>query len=285
MENEDEKGDDITSDSNSEADCIGKEIETENIGDAILSEIESSKLKNSDTSNRNDDVQSVSDELSVTASVVDSMNRKVRGKKGKLKKIQRKYADQDEHERLLRLEALGTLKGIEKQQQKKKDELMKLELREDKKNRREKQKNLQALKFSKNEKAKVSYDKHMAELKPSLDKDDVVIDIVPVFAPWPALLKYKYKVKIQPGSAKKTKTLTEILHYFKGRQVDSSSTDKEMDWPIEHEKIKTLKEQDLVLLLCVDKLKITIAGQKSTKNGGGSQKGKKSSKTGGKKRK
>ena len=109
MENEDEKGDDITSDSNSEADCIGKEIETENIGDAILSEIESSKLKNSDTSNRNDDVQSVSDELSVTASVVDSMNRKVRGKKGKLKKIQRKYADQDEHERLLRLEALGCL--------------------------------------------------------------------------------------------------------------------------------------------------------------------------------
>ncbi|QID88418.1 RQC (ribosome quality control complex) component [Saccharomyces pastorianus] len=285
LEDEDDNEDDTTNDSDFEFDSTGKEIETRNIGHTILSEIKSSKLENNETSNINDDVQSVSDELSVTTSVVDSMNRKVRGKKGKLKKIQRKYADQDEHERLLRLEALGTLKGIEKQQQKRKDELMKLELREDKKNRREKQKNLQALKFSKNEKAKVSYDRHMAELKPSLDKDDVVIDIVPVFAPWPALQKYKYKVKIQPGSAKKTKTLTEILHYFKSRQVDSSSNDKETDWPKEHEMIKSLKEQDLVLLLCVDKLKITIAGQKSTKNSGGSQKGKKSSKAGGKKRK
>lgn len=277
----DGSSDDNTKSNDSGYDNLEREAERES---TVSSGIDSDS-ENAKANNRNSSTQSIPEGQDVPISLVDSMNSNVRGKRGKLKKIQKKYADQDETERLLRLEALGTLKGIEKQQQKKKEEIMKRELREDKKNKREKQRRLQALKFTNKEKAKVDYDKHKAELKASLDKGDVVVDIVPVFAPWPALLKYKYKVKIQPGSAKKTKTLTEILHYFKNRPVDNSSTDKEMDWPQEHEMIKSLKEQDLVLLLCVDKLKITIAGQKSTKNGGSSsKKGKKNAKSSGMKR-
>ena len=41
--------------------------------------------------------------------------------------------------------------------------------------------------------------------KPSVN--DKIIGIVPVFAPWSSLQKFKYKVKIQPGSGKKGNVL------------------------------------------------------------------------------
>ena len=213
--------------------------------------------------------------LTDATSVLPQINKGVRGKKGKLKKMQKKYADQDEDERLMRLEALGTLKGLEKTQLKEQEELARQQNRDYKKARREKQKELQTLRFTKNEKIKVNYQKIASELKSNPDKDDEVVDAIPVFAPWPALLKYKYKVKVQPGSAKKTKTLNDILHYFCNRTVDSTMTDKEADWPREHEAITQLKPQDLVLTICSDKLKVTLPGQASSGKGKPKQKKKK----------
>lgn len=207
-----------------------------------------------------------SDAVPVAASLSRNINKKVRGKKGKLKKIQRKYGDQDEEERQLRLEMLGTLKGVKKQQQKEQEELERQQKRDFRKAKLKQQKDAQALKFIKNEKVKVNYRKYQSELKPALDRNDDIIDIVPVCAPWPALLKYKYKVKIQPGNAKKTKSMHEILHYFTARPIDTSATDKEMDWPAEHEVIKQLKEQDLILTLSMDKLKIMLPGSVSKKD-------------------
>lgn len=189
-----------------------------------------------------------------------AMNRKVRGKKGKMKKMQRKYGDQDEEERKMRLEMLGTLKGAEKQQQKEHEDLERQQKRDFRKAKLKKQQESQALKFTKNEKVKVNYKKFHNELKPTLDRGDEILDVIPVCAPWPALLKYKYKVKIQPGSAKKTKTMHEILHHFTTRPMDTEVVDKEADWPHERENIKQLKEQDLILTLSMDKLKVTSAG-------------------------
>lgn len=199
--------------------------------------------------------------------ILPQMNKNVRGKKGKLKKIQKKYADQDEDERLRRLEALGTLKGLEKNQLKEQEELARQQNREYKKAKRERQKELQTLRFTKNEKVRVNYHKIGNEVKARPDKDDRVVDIIPVYAPWSALQKCKYKVKIQPGSAKKTKTLTEIMHHFCSRNVDPTMTDKEADWPSEHEAIKLLKPQDMVLVICSDKLKVSIPGQNSAPKG------------------
>lgn len=218
----------------------------------------------------------------MAASVVENMNKKVRGKRGKLKKMQKKYGDQDEEERQLRLQVLGTLKGVEKEQKKKEEEVTKQQERQAKKQRREKQKRLQALKFTAKEKVNVNYSKIFNELKPLVEKDDEILDIVPVFAPWAALSKYKYKVKVQPGSAKKTKSINEILNYFNKRKVDSSESDKEADWPREHELIKPLKEQELVPLFCVDKLKITVPGQNETKSKNRNDKNAKGGKKGGK---
>ncbi|GCF00023.1 RQC (ribosome quality control complex) component [Zygosaccharomyces mellis] len=189
-----------------------------------------------------------------------NINKKVRGKKGKLKKMQRKYGDQDEEERQMRLNMLGTLKGMKKQQSKEQEDLQRQQHRDFRKAKLKKQQEAQALKFTKNEKVKVNYKKFRNELKPTLDRYDEILDVIPVCAPWPALLKYKYKVKIQPGNAKKTKTMHEILHHFTTRPMDTEMVDKEADWPSERETIKQLKEQDLILTLSMDKLKVTISG-------------------------
>lgn len=230
--------------------------------------------KNIELSNREQqnevDINQLYEKTTTSAALIPSINPKVRGKKGKLKKMHKKYADQDEDERLMRLEALGTLKGLEKQKQKELEDLERQERRENKKERNEKRKNALASKFTSKEKVKVNLDKPLSELKPSLRKEDEVVDVVPVFAPWSALIKYKYKVKIQPGNAKKTKTMSEILHYFMTRKLDESCEDKEVDWPQEHELVKALKEKDLVLSIGVNKVKASIPG---LSNGSSSSKG------------
>ncbi|CCH59877.1 hypothetical protein TBLA_0C00610 [Henningerozyma blattae CBS 6284] len=204
--------------------------------------------------------------------IIENMNRNVRGKKGKLKKMKKKYSHQDESERLLKLQALGTLQGIQKRQKQEQEELERQHAREYKKEMSNKQKQMQTLKFIQNEKVRVNYDKFKNELKPTLDINDTVVDIVPIFAPWPSLLKYKYKVKIQPGSSKKTKTVNEILRHFVSREVDSNCSNKELGWPSEYELIKGIKDQDIIPLLCVDKLKASIPGQ-VTKDKNTTQKG------------
>ena len=208
----------------------------------------------------NDDI------ASVVTTKTSKTSKNIRGKKGKLKKIQRKYGDQDEEERFLRLEALGTLKGMQQQEEKERINTLKQEEREYKKKQREKQLEKQTLKFTLNEKIPENYENFKRELKASLSREDDVVDIVPVFAPWSALQKYKYKVKIQPGNAKKTKSMTEVLHYFLGRKIDNSLEDKEMDWPIEHKLIKGVNESDLIPLLCVDKLNVSLPGNGKSKS-------------------
>lgn len=214
------------------------------------------------------------DTVSVATTKVSKASKNVRGKKGKLKKIQRKYGDQDEEERLLRLEALGTLKGMQQQEEKERIDTLKQEERAYKKKQREKQLEKQTLKFTSNEKVHENYENFKRELKASLSREDEIIDIVPVFAPWSALQKYKYKVKIQPGNAKKTKSMTEVLHYFLGRKIDNSLEDKEMDWPIEHKLIKGVNESDLIPLLCVEKLNVSLPsnGKSKSKGAQGKQK-------------
>lgn len=203
---------------------------------------------------------------STISDIVDNMKKNVRGKKGKLKKIQRKYKDQDEDERLIRLEALGTLKGIEKKERQEQEDIAKQNQREFRKARRERQKESQALKFTSNEKVKVDYSRSKDELTMSLSPEDEVFNVVPVFAPWPALLKYKYKVKIQPGNAKKTKSINEILNFFLKRDVDKEKLDKEKDWPNEHDMIKGLTAQEMVLLLSVDKVNLSLPGSQNGKS-------------------
>lgn len=73
---------------------------------------------------------------------------------------------------------------------------------------------------------------------------DIISDAVPVCAPWSALTRYKYKVKLIPGSTKKGKAARSIIGGFlstpMGEDIDKMS-------PREKELLMSLKG----LSLCV----------------------------------
>lgn len=197
-----------------------------------------------------------------TTSTSANIKKKVRGKKGKLRKMQEKYADQDEDERSLRMEALGTLKqqgkheeDLQKQQLAKIHHIKKLE-------KRKLQEQNTASKYA-NMKENIDYERILNELVPTIKAEDEILEAIPVFAPWNSLTKYRYRVKIQPGSTKKGKALQEVLHYFNIRPVDATEHDRAYDWPREHEVIKSVKDTELLPAIYVGKLKVLLPGKSS----------------------
>lgn len=196
----------------------------------------------------------------------------VRGKKGKLKKLS-KYADQDEEERRMRMEALGTLKQIE-EKSKPVDSAPKARI--ERKGRPQRSAEKEFAKYLKNEEDEESgkdYLLHLDALVAKPSKGDVVGGLVPVFAPWSALAKYKYKVKVQPGLGKKGKLLTEALKHLEGRKVDSTGEDADMDTEEEHRFIKEATSADVIGVFTVNKMKLSIGDDKrGAKKSGGKRK-------------
>ncbi|PYI36948.1 hypothetical protein BP00DRAFT_483234 [Aspergillus indologenus CBS 114.80] len=161
-----------------------------------------------------------------------------RGKKGKAKKAAAKYADQDEDERELALRLLGVnsekaAKAAAEAEAKAKREQ---EAEAQKKRRRaqheraaEAERKRQAL-F---EGGADDYDEETAAAEaadlgwiPAMigtpHPDDDILAAIPVCAPWAALGRYKYKIKLQPGTVKKGKAVKEII----GRWVAETTTGK-----------------------------------------------------------
>ncbi|CCH43887.1 putative RNA-binding protein [Wickerhamomyces ciferrii] len=217
------------------------------------------------------------DTKSSTTTTSTKQKKPTRGKKGKMKKIANKYGDQDEEERRLRMEALGTLKQqTKKEEEFKKQQLIKINhLKKTEKKKR--QEELTANKYA-NNKEVINFEKILNELTPILSKDDEPLEAIPVFAPWNALQKYRYKIKIQPGSTKKGKALQETLHWFNTRPVDPSENDRNYDWPKEHEIIKGLKDTELLPAIYVGKLKVMLPGKSSAAKGSATRNSKKSKK-------
>lgn len=194
----------------------------------------------------------------------------VRGKKGKLKKQKAKYADQDEEERRLRIEALGTLKQIEALKQKKMEEMQKQQ--EAAKNKYNQQKSAEERDRKAEERELQKYfdededvfDESYLTMLDSLiskpAKDDVIATAVPVFAPWGALSKFKYKVKVQPGSGKKGKSVAEAYSFFGKRKVDAAKEDADEAWPEELPIIKTLAPNDAIASITASKIKMSLPG-------------------------
>ncbi|ANB14677.1 Tae2p [Sugiyamaella lignohabitans] len=208
---------------------------------------------------------------------------KVRGKKGKLKKIASKYADQDEEERSRRMELLGTTRGLEKAkaqaEQEKAKRQQQEQARRDRQNRakeQEKKRLLEAEELGDDDEevdddSKYPFDK----LVPRLSVGDEPQTIVPVFAPWGALQRYKYKMKFQPGTVKKGKAVKDILYSINNAKVDATASDDDYPWPNEIALVRSLKEPELLLAIGVGRVKISIPGsrQKAVKGGSKGQKG------------
>ncbi|CAG8522650.1 6805_t:CDS:10 [Paraglomus occultum] len=201
----------------------------------------------------------------------------VRGKKGQLRRM-RRYADQDEEERQLRMELLGSNKGPQNRGRKqKKDAERKAASQVGKDSARKGPKHEQTGETSENilqenqaaaeelqeaeEVRQLFRDENITLLEASetdnltiLDTltgtpfaDDILQFAVPVCAPYAALQKYKYKVKLLPGTMKKGKACKLATNFFL-HVPDITPREKEL--------IKSIPDEEVMLVL-LGKCKVT----------------------------
>lgn len=212
-----------------------------------------------------------------------------RGKKNKQKKIAAKYKDQDEEDRAMHEELIGATKGREKAEAEARAKAERLAEEEARRERRKLAQQKQQKKVAEHEEIrKLMLEEGIEVLDDSEEQastpldslvgtalpGDEIIEVVPTCAPWAAMAKCKYKVKIQPGATKKGKALKDILERWKieaGKRgnVDEHSRDSERMWPREVELIKTVKPEDVNNVVPVGKLTVMMSGGASGKSGGG----------------
>lgn len=219
-----------------------------------------------------------------------------RGKRSKNKKAQRKYADQDEEDRELAMQLLGSASG---QQQKKQAAAIDKAARDaksaaDKERRRKQHERAAEAERARQERlaagatgAEVDTAALDEEIDPEILEQerrelsnldslvgqpavgDEILAAIPVCAPWSALAKYKYKVKLQPGSLKKGKAVREMVarwieagNVSKGKKswVDESQTDKEKIWPREMECIRQWRVEEMIGIVPVGKVRVVQGG-------------------------
>ncbi|KAI9885825.1 MAG: hypothetical protein M1823_002355 [Watsoniomyces obsoletus] len=243
--------------------------------------------------------------------------RQVRGKHGKKKKLATKYKDQDEEDRQLAMKLLGSAAAQAKAQEEAQTKQARDEAREAQKERRREQ-HLRAARegLAHEERRRMTH-----EVNPQGDRDgenededekeeqqkttailsslvgtplpgDEILSAIPVCAPWSALAKYKYKVKLQPGTTKKGKAVKEILSRWllpldKKREagmmaIDMKSEDVEKSWPKELELIKGWKESEIFNVVPVGKVKVVASSSLAKGAGGGDTRGKRKGGRGGK---
>ncbi|CAN6674483.1 ribosome quality control complex subunit 2 [Trichomonascus vanleenenianus] len=241
--------------------------EDESSHSATVSDIEKA-LEDLKTSGRNHSAKS------------DQKPPKVRGKKGKLKKMATKYAHQDEEDRRRAMELLGTTKGMERAKAEK-EAAQKKRLEQDriKKERAQRAKQAELKRLAEEEThPQLSANEMLfpfGKLVPKVVSGDKPIAAVPTFGPWGAIQRLKYRVKMQQGgNLKKGKAVREIVYSLTNPpppKMDKAETDTELSWPCEIDLIKSVQETQLLLPVAVSKVKIAT--------GSGSDKAKKSQST------
>ncbi|KAL7747767.1 hypothetical protein RI367_006891 [Sorochytrium milnesiophthora] len=93
--------------------------------------------------------------------------------------------------------------------------------------------------------------------------DDIILFAVPVCAPYSTLQKYKYKVKLTPGSMKKGKAAKLALQVF-GKHPDAT--------PREREVLKSVPEMEMIAVM-LGKVKVSAAQLEAVKKGKGGKGG------------
>ncbi len=229
-----------------------------------------------------------------------------RGKRGKLKKIATKYADQDESDRALALRLLGHSRDTSQTGQEASSQSAAAQaaartaaVQAQQQRRREQHTRQQEAGLAAEEARRAMHDQGAEVLDESeptqaVDLDvligtplpgDEILAALPVCAPWTALASYKYKIKLQPGLTKKGKALKEMLGRWDAdardkRKVDESATDTEKIWPREAECVRAWKDAEVVGVIPVAKMRTVMPGGRE--GGGGGNKGKTKSGRGGK---
>lgn len=235
-----------------------------------------------------------------------------RGKRSKAKRAQKKYADQDEEDRALAMQLLGSNRGQERKQaleaERAAREAKARADRERRKVQHAKAAEKERQRLERLEKAaagggggsttadgtgaveldedeQLSREQLEQERRELLDIDrlvpmpepgDELVAAIPVCAPWTALSRQKYKVKLQPGNVKKGKAVKEILGFWtslatKGSKVvDESNRDKERVWRREVDLLKEWRAEEVVGIIPVKGCRIVQGGGMAGALGGGS---------------
>jgi hypothetical protein len=224
-----------------------------------------------------------------------------RGKRTKAKKAAKKYAWQDEEDRAAAQALIGAAVGKEKAlkeaEEKAKREAETLFQKE--RRRMQHLRTQEEVKRTEEARKRMLEDDVLdeelegeAETAAGLDAvvgaalpGDEIIECIPVCAPWAAMGRYKYKVKIQPGTGKKGKVVKEILGAWTAATnakgvIDEKALDKEKMWPREVELIRSLRSEEWVGAVPVKGLRVVqsggLLGGKAGKDGKGKDKPKKS---------
>ncbi|KAM0705221.1 hypothetical protein Q7P35_008010 [Cladosporium inversicolor] len=224
-----------------------------------------------------------------------------RGKRGKAKRQAAKYAEQDDEDRELAMKLLGSKAADERREAEAAEKVVQKESAEEARARRRAQhEKAQKEGLAAEEMRRLTLEEGVQDLDEEeaaqmalLDAfvgtplpGDEILEAIPVCAPWTAMAKYKYKVKLQPGQQKKGKAIREILTVWnkaggEKKNVDTSAQDKEMIWPREAELVKGLKEVEVVGIVPVKTMRVMMSGGSA---GGAEKKGKGGAKARGSKR-
>lgn len=235
---------------------------------------------------------------------------RVRGKHGKHQKLKAKYANQDEEDRALAMRLLGSAAAQERTT---KDAAAKAAKSKELVAQRERRRKQHALAAEKGQEAeelrKLNFEEGIEKLDDSeleglgdLDAfvgaplpGDEILDALVVCGPWDAIGgRYKWRVKLQPGTTKKGKAVREILGKWNGMVTDSEKKtgpgsgegneamlEEEMVRMREGELIKAIREPEIIGVVPVGKVRVVMgpgdAGGKE-KAGGGTGKGKRGGK-------
>ncbi|ETS00105.1 hypothetical protein M419DRAFT_83971 [Trichoderma reesei RUT C-30] len=218
-----------------------------------------------------------------------------RGQKGKAKKIAQKYKDQDEEDRATAEALIGATVGRQRAEAEaaaKAQRQAELEAMKERRRAQHERKQKEVAEQEELRRAMLNegldvQEPDEAERATNLDTlvgtplaGDEILEVIPVCAPWSALVRYKYKVKLQPGSVKKGKAIKEVLERLKTDSarkgvVDEAARDTEKMWPREVELIKGLKPEEIANCVPVSKLRVMMTGASGgSGSGGGGGKGK-----------
>ncbi|KAI1261500.1 hypothetical protein F5Y18DRAFT_431086 [Xylariaceae sp. FL1019] len=216
-----------------------------------------------------------------------------RGQRGKARKMAQKYKDQDEEDRAAIEALIGASAGKQRAEAEAKAKADREAALQAQRERRRAQHQRQQKETAEHEEIrKLMLDEGIETLDPDevqnlspLDSlvgtplpGDEILEVVVLCAPYAAVGKCKYKVKLQPGAQKKGKAVKEILESWKAISskkgvLDEKSEDKERMWPREVELLKGIKAEDVINSVPLKSLKVMTSGGGGGGGGGGKGKG------------
>ena len=251
---------------------------------------------------------------STTASVKPSKPKEgavhqIRGKRGKRNKLKTKYADQDEEDRALAMRLLGSAAAEEKAKDDAVAKAAKEQAQAEQKERRRQQHAKAADKGRQAEEARrrqfeeggndeeepeagvVDLDSFTGSPLPG----DEILDAFVVCGPWDAIgARFRWRVKLQPGTTKKGKAVREILSSWNRVTVEAEKkkrggSGEGNETMVEESKIRrreaelirNIKETEVIGAVPVGKVRVILGGSEKAAGagrGGGSGKAKRGGK-------